>query len=100
MNLSHTVNIIDLAVIKREFSDQFHPINMLLNRDILSEETIDCEKGKIDGMAVRVNPNLTDERWNAILLIIRNGAGGSQGIPKHKLRIYESKTGKGSWRRI
>ncbi len=100
MKLNYAVNIVDLASVKKEFSGQFHPVNMLLNREILSEEMIDCEKGKIDGMAVRVNPNLTDERWNAILLIVRNGAGGSQGIPKHKLRIYESKTGKGSWRRI
>ena len=44
--------------------------------------------------------SVPDEQMQAILTIIRKGAGNLTANNKARLRVYQSKTGKGGWKRI
>lgn len=60
---------------------------------------VECEKA-LDGMGVMVREDVSEERMQALLELVRNGAGHRAGIHKNLLRIYYSKTGKGGWKRV
>lgn len=96
----YAVNIVDLASILG-LEGKFHPLRLLLQKH-LSTEIVACEGKRFDGDSVRVSRSVKQEQWDAIMTIIREGVPGGkiEPIPKYKLRIYESKTGHGSWRRI
>ncbi len=67
---------------------------------VLTRETVEVEKGRIDGDAALIKEDILPERWDAIYTIIRDGVGEREPIHKNKLRIYQSRTGKGGWKRI
>jgi len=99
--MRYAINIADLLQYSNHDALPVGPLLLLhpvLERD--KDKIIMCEAGRWDGMANLVKENCTIKRWDAIYQIIRKGVNGSPGIPKHKLRIYRSKTGKGSWERI
>jgi len=54
--------------------DTFSPMQLLL-APVLVNEGILCEKGRWDGMAAPVKPDIPLERWEAIYRIIRGGLG-------------------------
>ena len=54
--------------------------------------TIDTEPGRFDGMAIALV--CPDEQAQAIVEVVR------LRIPKYALRFYQSKTGKGGWKRV
>jgi len=72
----------------------------LLLAPVLLNEAVMCERERWDGMAAPVKPDIPLERWEAIYQMIRGGLGRQVPIPKHKLRIYRSRTGRGGWERI
>ncbi len=92
---SYAVNLCDLMA----YGGVLSPVLLILH-PILTEEVRDCELHRIDGAALLVDPEVDEDRWSAIFEIFRKGAGRLEPIPKYKLRIYESKTGRGSWKRI
>ena len=81
----YAVNIIDMT---RE------PVIMglLLSPVTPGRFQVDAEPGMVDGKALLIESE--PERALAICQVIRLKQ------PKHLLRCYESKTGKGGWRRI
>ena len=96
----YAVNIIDLAYWQEK---EPIPINLMLLNKLDKSYQIDCEPNRIDGMALMGKTELegvTEEMWQATIEVIRNGMGRLQGIPKSQLRIYQSKTGKGGWKRV
>ncbi len=94
--MKYAVNLGDLTTFTRP-DDILNPYMMLL-QPVLTREIVNCEREHFDGMAVLVDA--TEERFEAILKIIREGLGKIKAVPKHKLRIYVSKTGKGGWKRV
>jgi len=93
--MRYAVNIADLLQYSRPDAIPEPPLLLLqpvLERD--PDKVILAEGERWDGMASPVKEDCTPERWDAIYQIIRTR------IPKNKLRIYKSKTGKGSWERI
>ena len=97
----YAVNLADLTkYAPRDGGLALDPINLLLLPVLNRHETVLTEGNKWDGVAVRVQDNIPQERWDAIYQIIRAGAGRHAPIPKYALRIYESRTGTGGWKRI
>lgn len=93
------INIGDLANYQRDPEYQIMVDYMLL--PVLDRDCkVDCEVGRFDGMALGVKNHVTSERMKAIIKIVRNGLGERKGIHKNHLRIYQSKTGKGGWKRV
>lgn len=99
--MKYAVNIADLMSFRKPDALPEGPLLLLqpvLERD--PDKVVNAEHNKWDGMASPVKEDCPPERWDAIYQIIRHGINGHPGIPKHKLRIYQSKTGKGGWERI
>lgn len=72
-----------------------------LLQPVLTDERVECErKSRWDGISLRIRRDIPLSRWMAILDILRNGVGSQKPTRKNSLRIYQSKTGKGSWKRI
>ncbi len=72
-----------------------------LLQPVLTDEQVECEgKTKWAGVALRVRRDIPLSRWMAIVDILRNGMGNWKPKHKNSLRVYQSKTGKGSWKRI
>lgn len=94
----YAINAADLAA-HIDPENPLSPITILLG-PILTRESVKVDNNRIDGLAVRVQPDLPAKRWSAIYQIIREGCGNLKPIPKHKLRMYKSRTGKGGWKRI
>lgn len=65
---------------------------LLIAPIVQSRTIIKAEKGRMDGDAILLECD--DVQANAIVQIIRKKQ------PKHLLRCYKSKTGKGGWKRI
>ena len=64
----------------------------LLLEPVVERRVIECERQRLDGMAL---PLLCDEtRANAIVTLIR------RRFHRNRFRIYQSKTGRGGWKRI
>lgn len=68
------------------------PESFLL-RPLLSEEQVKCEKN-IDGDALMVKQEITAERWEAVVSLLR------KHHHRNERRLYQSKTGKGGWKRV
>ena len=77
----------------------FHPVKLMFNQ-MLEESLVTCERGKGDGKAIRVKRDIPQKQWDDIMQITREGLGNLPAHHRNLFRIYESKTGKGSWRRI
>lgn len=95
----YVVNLGDLATYG--IRGELNSVRLLLVPHLL-KETVRCEGKRWDGDSAIVRRNTEQEQWDAIVKILREGVPGGNldAIPKYKLRIYESKTGKGSWKRI
>ena len=94
----YAINLGDLAAHVDLDNPLSSPLGVLLNR-VLTKEDVTCEPD-LTGRAVRVDPGVPEAQWQAIYTMIRKGWGRQPGIEKHALRIYESETGKGGWKRI
>jgi len=91
------INLADLTHYIGPDTGLLSPLKLLL-QPVTTDCTVRCEGNRFDGVAILVDTN--PERWDAIYEIIRNGCGNLKPIPKYKLRIYQSKTGRGGWKRI
>ena len=67
------------------------PFRCLLN-GVLDDEPFDLDKRKFAGVAIRLN--CEEERAEAICLIVR------KHFKPDDMRMYRSKTGRGSWKAI
>jgi len=82
----YAVNLTDWMTYKDDFE-----LGLLLE-PIVERRVIECERQRLDGMAL---PLLCDEtRANAIVTLIR------RRFHRNRFRIYQSKTGRGGWKRI
>lgn len=70
----------------------------VLDRDPGSTFFVDARR--IDENGILVKEDITEERMGAIVQLVREGLGQRKGLAKHQLRIYQSKTGRGGWKRI
>lgn len=61
--------------------------------NISALEKLNCESGRWDGMAVRLQ--CPEERAAAIVGLVRQW-----GYKRHQLRFYQSVTGRGGWKRV
>ena len=75
-----------------------HPAYILL-RPLLTTEQVECERGQVSGIGVLVRGDVSNEQWEAVMHILRQGLGQFKPIPKTILRIYEKRKGKG-WVRV
>lgn len=91
------VNIVDM--IARIELGKITFVGTLL-QPVLTDYQVECERNRWDGVALRIRRDIPLCRWMAIFDILRNGVGRIKPTPKNSLRIYQSKTGKGSWKRI
>ncbi len=82
--MQRSINLCDLLTLKRDYPI----VSMCMIQPILTQETVNHDKSRIDETAVIVD-NIPDEQWDAIKSFIRNGAGQFPGIPKHLFRMYE-----------
>ena len=94
--MRYAVNVADLTVL----AQAQHPVLEWMLRPILTRETQMCETKRVDSIAALVSSDVPIEQWDAMFQIIRDGLGQWQGLRKHELRIYQSKTGNGGWKRI
>lgn len=94
----YAVNLIDYFTAVR--GSPFHPYKLLLEKVLRIHDQVECEARRVDGTSIPVRRDIPQERWNAIVELIRKGMGQCEPRSKHMFRIYESKTGKGSWKRI
>lgn len=70
-------------------------LNLILAPVIESKDglgVVEAEPGEIGGMAVRFR--CEEERLSALVAVIR------RKYEKNQLRIYQSKTGNGNWKRV
>lgn len=99
MNGHYAVNLADYHGLVGDSS--FHPVKLLFNPVLMVEDNlVTCEGRRWDGEAIRVKQDTPQERWDAIVQIMREGVGKLPTYHRNKFRIYKSKTGKGSWKRI
>ena len=68
-------------------------LSQFLLAPVLTDKNVQCEEG-LDGSATLVKPDVDIEQLSAIVEIIR------KKYPPHRFRIYESRTGKGGWKRV
>ena len=64
----------------------------LLLEPVIEKRVIECERQQWDGMALPISCDET--RANAIVTLIR------RRFHRNRFRIYQSKTGRGGWKRI
>jgi len=82
----YAVNLADWMTYKDDFE-----LGLLLE-PVVERQVIECERQRLDGMAL---PLLCDEtRAKAIVTIIR------RKFHRNLFRMYQSKTGRGGWKRI
>jgi hypothetical protein len=94
--MHHAINIADLTTLKQKY-----PIICdFMVAPVLTHDTVDVERGQVDGIGVLVQASVPDDQWQAIVTVLRQGLGQFPGYHKHLLRIYDSKTGVGGWKRI
>ena len=93
---TYAVSLWDMA----PFEHEIFPLTML--RPVLDRTapTVYPEGVILGREAVLVRQDVTQERWDAIYEIIRNGIGARPGIPKEKLGIYVSANGGKTWEGI
>jgi hypothetical protein len=84
----YAVNLADLTARKDDLC-----LKMLLVPVVdLDAPIVEVERDRFDGMGIKLN--CTEGRGAAIVSILR------QKFKRHKLRLYESKTGRKGWKRI
>ncbi len=94
--MKYAMNVADLTTLKQDY-----PIICdFMVAPVLTRETVEVERGRVDGVAVLVQDTIPTEQWEAIVAVLRNGLGAFPGYPRNLLRIYQSKTGRGGWKRI
>jgi hypothetical protein len=91
----YAMNIADLTRLKQEYP----VVCDFMVAPVLTRETVDVERGQVDGVGVMVGA-IPYDQLDAIIQALREGFGRFPGYPKHLLRIYQSHTGRGSWKRI
>ena len=90
----YAVNLGDLM----SYREGITPVWLLL-QPVLTDHIRQCEGNRrVDGTGALLDVDA--ERWAAIYQILRQGCGQIKPIPKYQLRLYESKTGEGGWKRI
>lgn len=93
----YAVNIADLAGVKAKQGNMYPAMLMLC--DLLTSQVIDCERGRLDGGALLLQ--VEPERIEAMLNLLRNGAGRLPKYHKNLLRIYTaSKLSAKTWKRV
>jgi len=85
--MKYAVNLSDLHGISK--IDRFVIVECMIKP--ITPTLVRAEK-TVDGTALLLEGN--EERNKAIVDVIR------MKFPKHKLRCYESKTGRGGWKRV
>ncbi len=94
--MKYAMNVADLITLKQDY-----PIICdFMVAPVLTRETVDVEHGRVDGVGVLVQDTVSAEQWDAIVAMLRDGLGAFPGYPRNLLRIYQSKTGRGGWKRI
>jgi hypothetical protein len=71
---------------------------MTMIQPIITEQSVTVGK-QIDDVGVLVSDDISEERFTALLELLRNGFGRLPAQHKNKLRIYHSDNGK-TWKRI
>lgn len=69
------------------------PEARLLRPLISEEQVVKCEN-TLDGDAWIVNQEITAERWEAVVSLLR------KHHHRNEFRLYKSKSGKGGWKRV
>lgn len=91
------INLCDIGSLQK-----FAPILfMCLIQPILTREIVQVEaRDRLDNIGVRVNPHISQDRWEAIIELIRRPSQRlSKGIHKNYFRMYEKRKGRG-WVRV
>ena len=84
--MSYAVHLFDLQVWREHL-----PVMALLG-PVLSDRTVTVSTRDIAGEAIVLNCD--DERGEAIVAVLR------LRVPRDRLRMYHSRTGKGGWRAV
>lgn len=94
----YAVNLFDLVAHMEP--NQFTFVGTLLE-PVLTDDFVYCEgKSFVDGVALRIRRDISFSQWIDVLSTIRNLGGVNFPANKRYVRIYQSKTSKGSWERI
>lgn len=83
----YAINISDWSTLRDDFTLKI----VLLPVVPEDSETVEAEKGRVDGLALKLDCD--DERGEAIVWVVR------KKYERHELRMYHSNTG-GSWKRV
>ena len=75
------------------FLAPFSPECLLLG-PLLTQESVQCVKNRPDEDAILVKEDITPERWDAVVILLR------RKHHRNKHRLYQSKTGRGGWERV
>jgi len=82
----YAVNLADWTTYKDDFELRW------LLEPVVEKRYLCCERERLDGMALPISCDET--RANAIVTLIR------RRFHRNRFRIYQSKTGRGGWKRI
>jgi hypothetical protein len=83
--MKRSINLADMTKLK-----QAYPIICdYMVAPLLTRETIEHDKTRLDEVAVLVRDDVPDEQWDAVKTILRNGMGLFPGYHRNHLRIYE-----------
>ncbi len=94
--MKYAMNVADLTTLKQDY-----PIICdFMVAPVLTRETVEVERGRVDGVGVLVQDTVPDSRREALFSVLRDGLGAFPGYPRNLLRIYQSATGHGGWKRI
>ena len=83
--MHYAINVADMS------RDSFL-CSLLISPVTSSRQFVEAEKGRVDGSAILLECNA--EHADAIIQVIR------KKWAKHLIRCYQSKTGRGGWKRI
>lgn len=98
--MKYAINLIDLAALNETAEYKILVQCLLMPLFDKEPQTVNCNKSRVDEEAILVSDDIGDDRMAAVVQLVRQGTGVRKGIHKNKLRLYQSKTGKGGWKRI
>lgn len=81
---TRSVNLADLGTLKRDYP----VIADCLVLPCLTAETVQHDASRFDEVALLVKPDVSDEQWQAVIKILREGLGRYPGTLRNLLRIY------------
>lgn len=90
--MKYAINLADLTAYVQEAEKGYSPVMAMIG-PVLDKHYVSVGKN-LDDNAVLLNCD--EERAEAITQVVRD----IWKIPKHKLRMYGSRTGKGGWKKI